>query len=172
MKTQEMTNANKKQMAKHWWNLNNDWPWSALKTNMDQLFDDFRHHFGEFPSTSLWKDAWNEGTYMPNIDLSEDETSVHLTAEMPGMTAEDIHVSYRDQMLMIRGEKKSDKEVKEKQYTRRERSYGSFTRSVMLPCEIESDRIEATFRNGVLTLNMPKTPAAKASVKEIKVKQA
>lgn len=138
---------------------------------MDKMFDDFRRQFDDTNwMTPYWKSGWNEGAYLPKVDMSEDASSVHLTAEMPGLTANDVNVTYNNNMLTIRGEKKTEKEHKEKQYTCRERSYGTFSRSLMLPCEIEVDRVEATFRDGLLTLHMPKTQAAKSATKEIKIK--
>ena len=83
------------------------------------------------------------------------------SAELPGMKKEDIEVNLAGESLTIKGEKKEDKEVKEDNYYRRERSYGSFLRTVALPCEVKSAEIKASFKDGVLEIRMPKTEEAK-----------
>ncbi len=91
-----------------------------------------------------------------------------VKAELPGMDKDNIEVNLTDHTLTIKGEKKKEEEIKEKDYYRAERSYGSFFRTVELPKEVHSDKVKAHFKNGILEVRLPKTEEAKA--KEVKVK--
>ena len=106
---------------------------------------------------------------MPSIDVYEEKDSVVVKAELPGMKKEDIAVNLAGENLTIKGEKKEDKEVKEDNYYRRERSYGSFLRTVALPCEVKSDEIKASFKDGVLEIRVPKTEDAKKKSIAVKI---
>jgi HSP20 family protein len=97
---------------------------------------------------------------------------VQVSVELPGMNEKDVDISLTDRFLTIRGEKKEEKETKEKDIYRRERSYGSFRRTLEIPTEIDSSKIEASFKNGVLTIQLPKTKEAQAKVTHIPVKAA
>jgi HSP20 family protein len=99
----------------------------------------------------------------------EEKDSVVVKAELPGMKKEDVEVNLAGEILTIKGEKKEDKEVKEDNYYRRERSYGSFLRSVGLPCEVKSDEIKASFKDGVLEIRMPKTEESKKKSVSVKI---
>ncbi len=105
---------------------------------------------------------------MPTVDLFEEKEDVVVKAEIPGMDKDNIEVNLTDHTLTIKGEKKKEEEVKEENYYRSERSYGSFFRTIELPKDVHTDKVKATFKNGVLEVRMPKTEEAKA--KEIKVK--
>jgi HSP20 family protein len=100
--------------------------------------------------------------------LYEEKGEIVAKAELPGLTKEDIEVKITENVLTIKGEKKKEEEVKEKDYYRSERSYGSFMRSVELPREVQADKIKATFKNGILEVRLPVSEEAKK--KEIKVK--
>ena len=91
-----------------------------------------------------------------------------MKAELPGIDKENIEVNLTDHTLTIKGEKKKEEEVKEENYYRCERSYGSFLRSVELPKDVHADKVKASFKNGILEVRVPKTEEAKS--KEIKVK--
>ena len=135
-------------------------PWSGLtglKQDMDRVFDRFFE--------SRWEELPALGDWMPKVDVSETKDSVVVKAETPGMEAKDIQVSLQENVLTITGEKKQEKEDKEKdeRYHRVERSYGSFSRSMRLPAGVESGKVNATFKNGVLTVTLPKTASAKAT---------
>lgn len=106
---------------------------------------------------------------MPSLDVFEEKDSVVVKAELPGMKKEDVEVNLAGESLTIKGEKKEDKEVKEDNYYRRERSYGSFLRTVALPCEVKSDEIKASFKDGVLEIRMPKTEDAKKKSIAVKI---
>jgi HSP20 family protein len=91
-----------------------------------------------------------------------------VTAELPGIDKDNISVNLTDHTLTIKGEKKKEEEIKEENYYRSERSYGSFLRTLELPRDVHADKVKASFKNGVLEVRLPKTEEAKA--KEVKVK--
>ena len=97
----------------------------------------------------------------PSIDLSETDSEVVVKAEMPGMQPEDIDLSVENSSLLLKGEKKEEHEDTQKNYHRIERSYGSFYRAVTLPSQVDEDQVKATFKNGVLTITLPKKEGAK-----------
>ncbi len=135
----------------------------GLKSNMDKLFDEF---FG------LDKGIWPESTLsvVPAVDLEETEDAFKITAELPGMTKKDIKITLENNVLSISGEKKGEKEVKEKNYHRVERSYGKFHRAFELPGAVNRDKIEAEYKDGILSISVPKTEEAKPKQIEVKVK--
>lgn len=104
----------------------------------------------------------------PAVDLFEDKNDIVVKAELPGMEKENVEVKLTDHMLTIKGEKKKEEEIKEENYFRSERSYGSFIRTLELPADVHADKVKASFKNGVLEVRLPKTEEAKT--KEIKVK--
>jgi len=141
---------------------------------MDRLFDRFSAGFG-IPSfrgmlgaPRLADPAFTMPT--PAVDIAEDAAAYHLTAELPGMTEADIEVTLSGDTLTLKGEKKQEAEREEKNTHLSERSYGMFQRSFVLPEGVDRDRIEARFANGVLTMTLPKTPAAVAQPKKIDIK--
>ena len=107
--------------------------------------------------------------FWPIIDIVDKQDSIIVKAEMPGLKASDINVSIHGNMLTISGEKKEEKEKKEKGYFHMESSYGSFQRNIYLPAEVQSDKIKAVCKDGILTLTMPKTEETRAI--KVKVKE-
>ncbi|MFP4284232.1 MAG: Hsp20/alpha crystallin family protein [Desulfovermiculus sp.] len=93
----------------------------------------------------------------PQVNVSEDEKQVTVTAELPGMKSEDIDITIRQDHLILQGEKRFEDEEKDKNFHRIECSYGSFYRTVPLPGEVDADKVKAKFKDGILTVNMPKT---------------
>jgi HSP20 family protein len=142
-------------------------PFYALHRRMDRLFDDF---FNNFSLTRFgdWGESW--GAFNPRIDLSETDKEFKVSAELPGLDENDIEVSLTQNTLTIKGEKKEEKEDKDQNYYRMERSYGSFQRTIPLPYEVESNKVEATFKKGVLTVTLPKTAEAQKHTKKINIK--
>ena len=136
--------------------------------DMDRMFEDF---FGR-RMRPWWPERWFRADEMefkaPVVDLFEEKDDIVVKAELPGMEKDNIEVNLTDHTLTIKGEKKKAEEVKEENYYRSERSYGSFMRAIELPREVHADKVKATFKNGVLEIRVPKTEEAKA--KEIKVK--
>ena len=129
---------------------------------VNRLFDDF---FNEF---SFALRPSNGAGFNPSIDISETDNEIKIAAELPGLAENDVEVSLTDNVLTISGEKKAEEKDEGENYYRVERSYGSFARSITLSHEVEADKIEATFKNGVLTVILPKAP--EAQTKKIAVK--
>jgi len=109
--------------------------------------------------------------WAPAIDVFEKGDKLVVKAEVPGMKEEDIHVSVEDNTLNIRSEKKTESEVKNEDYYRCERSYGSFFRSVALPSTVDASKIEADYEDGVLEVTMPKKPEVKPKKVAVKKKE-
>ena len=141
-------------------------PWrpfefDKLRKEMDRLWDSF---FEGRPT----RRAREEVEWLPSLDVAETKSDLVVKVELPGMDPKDIDISLSDGVLTIKGEKKQEKEEKEEGYHLIERSYGSFTRSIQLPKDVQSDKISASFKNGILKVVLPKSEEAKK--KEIKIK--
>ncbi|MEW6117366.1 MAG: Hsp20/alpha crystallin family protein [Nitrospirota bacterium] len=143
---------------------NGDDPFTMLQREMNDLFDNFFRSFDIAPFGSRM------GEFTPRVDVSETDKEIKVSAELPGMDEKDIEVTLNKDSLTIKGEKKEEKEDKGKDYYRMERSYGSFSRTIPLPLEVETDRAEATFKKGVLTVTLPKTAKAIKETKKIAIK--
>ena len=129
-----------------------------------RMQEDFDRFFrGFLPETSLAR-----GTWEPAVDIGETNNAYLITADLPGLTKDEIKINYQDGVLTIHGEKQQEKEEKNKNYHRIERSYGVFERSFRLPSRIAADKIDAKYKDGVLTLTLPKTEEARP--KEIPIK--
>jgi HSP20 family protein len=142
---------------------------NSLRTEMDHLFNTFAGGFGLTPFPSFGVDN-APGPRSFAIDITEDDTAFKVSAELPGMTDKDVQISLSGDLLKIRGEKHQERDATEKNMHLSERSYGAFQRSFMLPGDIDRDEISAAFSNGVLTVTLPKTAAAKP--REIGIKTA
>ncbi len=142
---------------------------SELHREVDRVFDDFWRGFGA-PSL-LSGDGAAAVEFDLRVDTSEDDKAYHVTAELPGMTEKDVEVTFADNRLTISGEKKEEKEVKEENYHRRERHFGSFRRSFTLPAEVDEAKIAASFKDGVMTIDLPKSRTAQKKAKKITVKR-
>jgi len=140
-------------------------PFMALQHEMNRLFSDFSTGFGMEP----WSEEMTHG-WVPSVNVAETDKDVTITAELPGMEEQDIDVSLTNDVLTLKGEKKSESEDKGKNFYRSERHYGAFHREVQLPAEVESDKAEAKFKNGVLAITLPKSKTAQQQVKKIAVK--
>jgi HSP20 family protein len=137
-------------------------PLSLLRHEMNSLFDNF------FSGSEL--EPYTGRAFSPNIDMKESEKELRVSAELPGMDEKDIEVSLNRDSLTIKGEKKEEKEDKGKDYYRMERSYGSFSRTIPLPTEVEPDKVKAEFKKGVLTVTIPKTAKAIKETRKISIK--
>lgn len=100
-------------------------------------------------------------TWMPPVDIQETEEGYRLVAELPGLTKEDINITLENNVLRLSGERKFQKDVNKENYHRIERTYGSFTRAFALPSQVNSEKVQASFENGLLTLLVPKAEQAK-----------
>lgn len=110
------------------------------------------------------------GAFNPQVDVTENDQEIKVAAELPGLTEKDVEVSLANDMLTISGEKRAEKEDKGENYYRMERSYGSFQRTIPLPTEVEANKVDATFKNGVLTVTLPKSAQAVQNRKKIAIK--
>jgi HSP20 family protein len=149
-------------------------PWQSFRSEMDRLFDRFagipslRRMFDVEPNA--WRYESSFGLAAPAVDITEDDKAYKIAAELPGMNEKDIEVTLSGDVLVLKGEKRQEREEKEKNRYLSERSYGAFQRSFALPEGIDREKIAADFSQGVLTLTLPKTPAAQQRQKTIKVK--
>ena len=130
--------------------------------------DFIRRPFSMFPA--MWpKMGFPEEELSPAIDIFYQDDAVVVKAELPGMKKEDINVELNDGVLRIHGEKKREEKVEKKDYYRMERSVGSFERRISLPSGIEAEKTKASFKDGVLEIQIPKTEEAKKKERKVKI---
>lgn len=146
-----------------------DHPFYSLQKEMNNLFDDF---FQGFDITSRGFSASGLGNFSPSVDVRETEKEFIIKAELPGVDEKDVEVTVTDDAVTIKGEKKEEKEDKGKNYYYMERSYGSFNRVIPLAAETESGKAEASFKNGILNIKIPKNETAKAKGIKVPIKSA
>ncbi len=148
-------------------------PFERLRRQMDRLFDEFdwRSPFRRsmFDIEPVWRRELSWAA-TPAVDIAEKDKAYEVTAELPGMDEKNIEVNVANGMLTIKGEKKEEKEEKRKDYYHSERRYGSFERRFQIPEGVDTSKIEANFKKGVLTVTLPKTSEAQAAEKKIAVK--
>jgi HSP20 family protein len=142
-----------------------DNPFFSLQREIDRLFDDFTRGF-----PSVGNGFGTASAMMPTMDVAETDKEIEITAELPGLEEKDVQINVADNVLTIKGEKKAEKEEKDKNYRLVERSYGSFERSLQLPEGVNADAIKASIEKGVLKVVVPKP--APAQVKKVQVKAA
>jgi HSP20 family protein len=154
----------------------------SLHEQLDRMFEDFAAGFPfgmrmpRFPRSMFEIEPFRGveralaplGVVHPRVDIAENDKEITVTAELPGMTDKEVEVVLSDDTLTIKGEKRLEKEEKEKNYYLMERSYGAFQRSFRLPETVDRGKIEASFESGVLTVHAPKLP--KAAIKEAEKK--
>ena len=139
-------------------------PFVSLRREVDRLFEDAFRGFEGLPG---FAGLTGRGVTWPSLEVSESEKEIRISAELPGLEEKDVEVLLGDGVLTLRGEKKSESEDKERQFS--ERYYGRFERRIALPSEVEADQVRASFRNGVLTVTLPKSAKAQEHVKRIPV---
>lgn len=145
--------------------------WSPMKEienmrrDMERLFEDVFEPTGR--RRRWWPKPSEEGIIVPNINVYDRKNEIVIKAELPGVEKDDIDLTITKDSITLKGESKKDEEVKEEDYYSREISYGSFTRTVALPAEVDSEKAKATFKNGILDIVLPKREEAKP--REIKV---
>ncbi len=141
-------------------------PVEALQRRMNRMFDDFFGDWGIEPF------GWfeRENRFVPSLNINETDKDYKITAELPGMDEKDIELNITDGVVTLSGEKKQESEDKGKGWHRIERSYGSFSRSVQLPGDIDEEKVQAELKKGVLTITLPKTPQAQSKTKKIDIK--
>ena len=135
----------------------------AAQREFDRLFR------GAFGPAALGEEEASTRTWAPPVDIFENADNIVLKAELPGIDPKDVEIRVEDNTLYLKGDRKFEKEVKEQNYHRVERSYGTFTRSFSLPNSVDADKVGASYQDGVLTLTMPKKEEAKPKTIKINV---
>ena len=149
-------------------------PFGQLREEMNRLFDEFDPwawplRRPDFMAEMPWPWA-KEGRMAPAMDMVEGKDAFEISAELPGLSPEDVEIEMTGRTLTIRGEKREETEKKEADYRLSERRYGSFRRVLTLPDGVDADKVSAKVANGVLTVTLPKLPAAKAAAKKVAVR--
>ena len=148
-------------------------PLFGLQRPDDRQVEDFFRNFR--PPSGAWESPFSLpydffGHQWPRVDMTETDDEIRISAELPGVEKDALEISSSAGKISIRGEKKAQEEDKKNDYYRLERTYGAFQRTFNLPCEIDEGRIDASFKNGVLKIHLPKTEAARQRIKKIPVK--
>lgn len=151
------------------WRQRKDW-WDSF-TDLENIQMEMNRLF----NSSLSREDRREvglldGVWSPAVDIYDSKDSILVRADIPGLKKEDIEVSVQADTLVIKGEKKQEKEVKEKDFVRIERFYGNFQRAIRLPSEVDTGRVDATYKNGVLELMLPKSEKAKPKQIKLEIK--
>lgn len=145
-------------------------PFFRFQREMNRLFDDA---FSGFGLPAAFTPSGFSGDVAPHIDMRETDDAIEIDVELPGVSEDDVDVELSDNMLTIRGEKRVEKKDEDKKggYHYLERAYGSFARSVPLPFDVDPDKVNASFKNGVLKLTLPKPPEEQRRTKKIAIKK-
>ena len=133
---------------------------------LETLHDRIQRYFDDFPNLGFNM----SDSFSPKIDVSEDKNNINVTAEIPGVKKDNIKITLQDNILTVEGEKKKEKEEKDKNFYRSERSYGSFKRSFTLPVEVDSEKVEANFEDGMLHITLKKLEQKVKTEKVIELK--
>lgn len=149
------------------WNPARDlaaWPSNlfGMQREMNKMFDNFFNGTDQGEDYALT--AWS-----PAVDIAEHDDEFTVKVELPGVSKDEVKITLESNILTIRGEKKQQKETKKENYHRVERSYGSFQRSFTMPATVKTDKIDASFRDGILNIKLPKAEEAKPKQIEVKV---
>ena len=134
----------------------------GIQREMNKMFD------GVFRGTG--DEDYSFSSWTPAVDIAEHDDEYLVKVELPGVNKDEVKLTLENNILTIRGEKKQEKETKKENYHRVERSYGSFQRSFTLPAAVKSDKIDASYKDGILTVSLPKVEEAKPKQIEVKVK--
>ena len=143
-------------------------PMLAIQNEMNRLFDQFFSDALPFPAQLA---ARQSADFIPRLDISESETDFKVQAELPGMDEKDIQIRLEKDTLFLSGEKKTESEEKEKTYHRVERCYGSFERVIPFGANLDEDKVSAVFKNGVLTITLPKAAEELKKSRQIEIKK-
>lgn len=153
-------------------------PLETLRREVDRLFEDFGSGFWRAPFRSsifdvepFWRREFSVAS-VPAVDIVEKDNAYEVTADLPGMDEKHVEVSVANGTLTIKGEKREEKEEKKKDFYLHERHFGSFERSFHVPESVDTDKIDAQFKKGVLTVTLPKTTEARKPAKKIEIKAA
>jgi HSP20 family protein len=141
---------------------------SGVPNVFSEMDDMVKRMWFGFPFHNLQDDA--DLGWSPRLDISETDAALEVVADLPGLEKKDINVTIEDDLLVIKGERKEEKEEKGKKFHMIERRSGTFYRALRLPLEVETDKIEAAFKDGVLTLKLPKSKKSKKKAAQIEIK--
>jgi len=147
--------------------------WELMNTNPFREIEEVRSEMDRLVDTFLFGvpqrgDSWEEAEWLPAVDIAETKNEIVVNVEVPGMDPKEFDISLSERTLLIKGEKKQEKVEAEENYHLVERRYGTFARSILLPQEVESDKIIASYKDGILKVTVPKPEEAMR--KEIKIK--
>lgn len=151
-------------------------PYPSILREIDELHQEmnriFENFWKSYDSKSVMAHAWHQDDLLPKVDETEDEQAIHVKVELPGMSEENVDLTLAGGMLTIRGKKEREKEEEQKDFYRKERSFGAFKRVLPIPAEVDESKIEARFEKGVLLIELPKTEESRSKIKHIPVKAA
>ena len=140
--------------------------WNPLFADLATTRERFNRLFGR---DDLWETegVTTGGEWIPTVDIIEDDHALIVKAELPGIEAKDVAVTIDNHVLTLKGERHIEKEVRKENYHRMERAYGSFVRSFALPTFVDAEKVRAEFKNGLLTISVPKREAARTRAVEV-----
>ena len=147
-------------------------PFEDLRREVDRLFEDFGHGSWFRPLRSIEPMFQRAVWGIPAVDIVENDAGFEIAAELPGMDASNVELTLRNGNLVLKGEKQEEKEEKSKDYYLKERQFGSFERTFAVPDGVDASKIAAEFKNGVLTVTLPKTAEAQKPVQKVEIKAA
>jgi HSP20 family protein len=146
-------------------------PWHFA--DVEKMFEDWFEDFWSRPHPRLWRPTLGRlrsiALEAPALDVFGNKDDLIVKAEIPGLSKEDIDITIEGNTLTIKGQKKKEEEIKDEDYYRCERTFGAFSRSIDLPTEVKADKVNASFKDGVLEIRLPKTEEAKKNVVKVKV---
>lgn len=151
------------------------WKWGGSQSSPDNAMIEFKKEVDDLFSKFFGSEGWLPTSYFsrgfnPALDISETDEDIIVKVELPGVDPKGIEVNLAGTTLTVKGEKKEEREENTESMHRIERSYGSFSRSITLPCEVNEEKTEATFKEGVLNLKLPKNESSKKNSIKIEVK--
>lgn len=146
------------------------YPLGTLQRRMNRMFDDFFGDFGDLTPGPLQALMQTGTGFSPRMDVTETEKEFVLTAELAGLDEKDVGLTLDDNVLTITGEKKVERDEDSEHCRLTERSYGTFSRSIGLPTDVEADNIDAVFKKGILTVRLPKTAPEESATRKIEIK--
>ena len=150
-------------------------PLASARRDIDRFFENMAPGFPRAADFDPFRQfgsvfEFGYGDMVPHVEVSDDEKSYEISAELPGVDEKDVSVSLQDHVLTVSGEKKSEREEEKKGYLMSERRYGSFRRSFRVPDDVDENKISAKFDKGVMTISLPKAASAKPKGRQIPVK--
>ena len=144
--------------------------WRPMRDFMT-VQDEMNRMFDQFFAREPWggDESMSKAEWSPTVDISENKDEYLVSAELPGMKKEDVQITYANNILKIEGERQKEEEKQDTNYHRVERLYGKFCRTFQVPTQIQADKIAADFKNGILTVHLPKAEEAKPKEVQIKI---